>query len=329
MALFFRYLKARRRVLLAWGLFVLCFLISFLLYHLPVGAVLYPAGLCLLLGGLLTALDFRRVCRDHRRLLELQALPPNLTDDLPEPDGIGQEDYQALIDLLCRRQRETETQLSARFEDMVDYYTAWAHQIKTPIASMRLHLQNEDSPLARQLTGDLGRIEQYVEMALVYLRLDADSTDYVIGEYDLDAIVRGSVRRFAGEFIGRRLRLDYTPLETTVLTDEKWLSFVAEQVLSNALKYTRVGGVAIFLEEPKTLCIRDTGIGIAPEDLPRIFEKGYTGVNGRRDKGASGLGLYLCRRICQNLGHTITAQSIPDEGTVIRIDLSHRELRLE
>lgn len=329
MALFFRYLNARRRVLLAWGLFVLCFLISFLLYHLPVGAVLYPAGLCLLLGGLLTALDFRRVYRDHRRLMELQALPPNLTDDLPEPDGIGQEDYQALIDLLCRRQQETETQLSARFEDMVDYYTAWAHQIKTPIASMRLHLQNEDSPLARQLTGDLGRIEQYVEMALVYLRLDADSTDYVIGEYDLDAIVRGSVRRFAGEFIGRRLRLDYTPLETTVLTDEKWLSFVVEQVLSNALKYTRVGGVAIFLEEPKTLCIRDTGIGIAPEDLPRIFEKGYTGVNGRRDKGASGLGLYLCRRICQNLGHTITAQSIPDEGTVIRIDLSRRELRLE
>ena len=329
MALFFRYLKARRRVLLAWGLFVLCFLISFLLYHLPVGAVLYPAGLCLLLGGLLTALDFRRVYRNHRRLLELQALPPNLTDDLPEPDGIGQEDYQALIDLLCRRQRETETQLSARFEDMVDYYTAWAHQIKTPIASMRLHLQNEDSPLARQLTGDLGRIEQYVEMALVYLRLDAESTDYVIGEYDLDAIVRGAVRRFAGEFIGRRLRLDYTPLKTTVLTDEKWLSFVVEQVLSNALKYTRAGGVSIFLEEPKTLCIRDTGIGIAPEDLPRIFEKGYTGVNGRRDKGASGLGLYLCRRICQNLGHTITAQSIPDQGTVIRIDLSRRELRLE
>ncbi len=329
MALFFRYLKARRRVLLAWGLFVLCFLISFLLYHLPVGAVLYPAGLCLLPGGLLTALDFRRVYRNHRRLLELQALSPNLTDDLPEPDGIGQEDYQALIDLLCRRQQEAETQLSARFEDMVDYYTAWAHQIKTPIASMRLHLQNEDSPLARQLTGDLGRIEQYVEMALVYLRLDADSTDYVIGKYDLDAIVRGVVRRFAGEFIGRRLGLDYTPLETTVLTDEKWLSFVVEQVLSNALKYTRAGGVSIFLEKPKTLCIRDTGIGIAPEDLPRIFEKGYTGVNGRRDKRASGLGLYLCRRICQNLGHTITAQSIPDEGTIIRVDLSRRELRLE
>ena len=329
MRLLLSYLRSRRRVLLFSALCTLLFSVSFLLYHLPVEAVLYPAGLCLLLGGLLTALDFRRVCRDHRRLLELQALPPNLTDDLPEPDGIGQEDYQALIDLLCRRQQETETQLSARFEDMVDYYTAWAHQIKTPIASMRLHLQNEDSPLARQLTGDLGRIEQYVEMALVYLRLDADSTDYVIGEYDLDAIVRGSVRRFAGEFIGRRLRLDYTPLETTVLTDEKWLSFVVEQVLSNALKYTRQGGISIYLEDPKTLCVRDTGMGIAPEDLPRIFEKGYTGGNGRRDKRASGLGLYLCRRICQNLGHTITAQSIPDEGTVIRIDLSRRELRLE
>ena len=169
MALFFRYLKARRRVILAWGLFVLCFLIAFLLYHLPVGAVLYPAGLCLLLGGLLTGLDFRRVRRDHQRLLELQALPPNLTEDLPEPDGIEQEDHQALIARLCQRQRETETQLAARFEDMVNYYTAWAHQIKTPIASMRLHLQNEDTPLARQLTGDLGRIEQYVELSLIHI----------------------------------------------------------------------------------------------------------------------------------------------------------------
>ena len=113
------------------------------------------------------------------------------------------------------------------------------------------------------------------------------------------------------------------------MTDEKWLSFVVEQVLSNALKYTMSGTVSIYMEEEQILCIRDTGIGIAPEDLPRIFEKGYTGYNGRMDKKASGIGLYLCRRICDNLGHRIWAQSESDKGTTIRIDVSHRKMKFE
>ena len=138
------------------------------------------------------------------------------------------------------------------------------------------------------------------------------------------------MKRLSGQFIRRRIRLCYEPLHAQVLTDEKWLLFVVEQVLTNALKYTMPGGtITVFLEEPLTLCIQDTGIGIAADDLPRIFEKGYTGVNGRADKKASGLGLYLCRRICAALGHTITANSSPDSGTVIRIRLARRELRPE
>ena len=133
----------------------------------------------------------------------------------------------------------------------------------------------------------------------------------------------------AGEFIGRKLRLDYTPVHLKVITDEKWLCFVLEQLLSNALKYTREGGIRIYLEQPRTLCIADTGVGIAPEDLPRIFEKGYTGYNGRADKKASGLGLYLCRSICTRLGHRISASSSPDSGTVVRIDLNQYPLQAE
>ena len=114
-----------------------------------------------------------------------------------------------------------------------------------------------------------------------------------------------------------------------VLTDEKWLSFVIGQLVSNALKYTPSGSITITLLPDKKLCIRDTGIGIAPEDLPRIFENGYTGYNGRLDKKATGLGLYLCKRICTNLGHTITAESVPDEGTAITIGLEHPKLEVE
>ena len=212
---------------------------------------------------------------------------------------------------------------------MIDYYTVWAHQIKTPIASMRLHLQNEDSALSRTLTSDLHRIEQYVEMVLTFLRLNSESTDYVIKEYDLDKIIKGAVKKFSSDFISRKLSLVYEPLNTTVITDEKWLSFVIEQVLSNALKYTPTGSIIITLENKKVLRIRDTGIGIAPEDLPRVFENGYTGYNGRVDKKASGIGLYLCKRICDNLGHAITARSIVGLGTIIDIDLAQRKLEVE
>lgn len=178
-------------------------------------------------------------------------------------------------------------------------------------------------------TEQLQSVEQYVEMVLGYLRLESPSSDYVIRNYLLDDIVRQAVRKFASQFIRRKLRLEYTPLNVSVITDEKWLLFVIEQVLSNALKYTRSGSVSITLEAPKTLCIRDTGIGIAPEDLPRVFEKGYTGSNGRTDKRATGIGLYLCRRILAKLGHSITIVSTPGVGTTVRIGLEQDALEVE
>ena len=231
------------------------------------------------------------------------------------------------MELLYQKQQELTQEWRVRYSDMMEYYTAWTHQMKTPIAAMRLHLQAADTPENHILLEDLQRIEQYVEMVLCYLRLDSDSTDYLFVRCDLDSVVRQAVRRFSSQFIHRKIRLEYEPLGCRVLTDEKWLLFVLEQVLSNALTYTPSGGtVSIFLEEPKTLCIRDTGIGIAAEDLPRIFEKGFTGCNGRTDKKASGIGLYLCRRICRNLNHTITAESQAEQGTTIRIGM-FRETR--
>ncbi|MCM1570014.1 MAG: ATP-binding protein [Roseburia sp.] len=158
-------------------------------------------------------------------------------------------------------------------------------------------------------------------MVLAYLRLGSLSTDYVFKKYALDDIIRQALRKFAGQFIGEGIKLEFTPSGKWVVTDEKWLSFVIEQLLSNALKYTRTGSVCIMMEEPDVLCIRDTGIGIAPEDLPRIFERGYTGYNGRRDKKASGLGLYLCQRVCKALGHEIRIESVLDSGTTVRLRL--------
>ena len=329
MKLFLRYLRQRRRLFIVGVVFCFIFAVSFLLYHLPIGAVIYPALLCAALGILIMVFDFLRVKREHEALNSIRSISDVIAESLPKIDGVKDEDYQQILRLLSEEHNNYRTQTNRKYADMIDYYTVWAHQIKTPIASMRLHLQNEDSALSRKLTSDLHRIEQYVEMVLTFLRLNSESTDYVIKEYDLDKIIKSAVRKFSADFIGRKLSLVYEPVNTTVITDEKWLSFVIEQVLSNALKYTPAGSITITLENEKTLRIRDTGIGIASEDLPRVFENGYTGYNGRADKKASGIGLYLCKRICNNLGHTITARSMVDVGTIIDIDLLQTKLEVE
>lgn len=310
-------------------LFCVIFLCVFALYRLPMMAVVYPALLCAVIGSFLLWIDYRKAYQKHCRLLELQKLGAELMNDFPVVKTTDDSDYQEIIRLLCKEQSDMVTMMNAKYSDMIDYYTVWAHQIKTPIASIRLNQQNEDSEFSRKVAEDLQRIEQYVEMVLAFLRLDSDSTDYVFKEYRVDDIIKTTVKKLSTQFIRRKISLIYELLNITVVTDEKWLSFVIEQVLSNALKYTSKGTISIYLENEKTLCIRDTGIGIAPEDLPRIFEKGYTGYNGRTDKKASGLGLYLCRRICKQLGHTISATSVVDKGTTVRIDLEQTKLEIE
>ena len=327
---FFRlYLRAQRRGMLFGGFCCLIFTVSFSLYGLPLGAVLYPAALCAAAGGIILLLSLRKARAVCQELSLMQRHPADLPDELPAAQSPQEQAYQALLLALHADRQRLKSDMNARYHDMTEYYTVWAHQIKTPIAAMRLALQNEDTPLSRRLTGEVGRVEQYVQMALTYLRLGSDSSDYVIRSCALDDIVRPAVRRFAGEFIQRKIQLSYQMLNYTVITDEKWLGFVVEQVLSNALKYTPQGSVSIYMEPKGVLCIRDTGIGIAPEDLPRVFEKGYTGYNGRSHRKASGLGLYLCREILTRLRHSVNAESQVDHGTTIRIDLRQHKTMQE
>lgn len=319
-----RYLKEKTLTLLLFLCFAAIFAIVFALYALPFAAVLYPTLLCAFVGLGFFFFDLRRALVKHRTLSAITEQVFDAGELLFPPVTIDDDDYQNMIRRLSKRNAEVISEADARYAETVDYYTVWAHEIKTPIASMRLMLGSEDSELSRGLSEELFRIEQYVEMAMTFLRLDSDSKDYVFREYDLDSIIRSSVRKFSTQFIRRRLTFEYEMTSISVMTDEKWLSFVIAQVLSNAIKYTRSGGVAIRVIAPAKLVISDTGIGIAPEDLPRIFEKGYTGYNGRSDKKASGIGLYLCRRICNNLGHNIMVSSRVGEGTEVTIDL-HRE----
>lgn len=323
------YIKLHRKVIVVYFLFALIFTVLFAMWKLPVAPVLYGTALGMFAAVIIWFRDYMDFCRKHRELSSLVEEIKVTDSHFPRADGLIERDYQAVLRSLYEDKQQITNQMNYQYRDMMEYYTIWVHQIKTPIAAMRLQLQGEDSERSRELLEELQRIEQYVEMVLTYLRLDSGSTDYVLKHYDLDDIVRQAVRKYASQFIRKRIRLIYEPLCCQVLTDEKWLLFVIEQVLSNALKYTRSGEIAITIEAPKTLCIRDTGIGIAAEDLPRIFEKGFTGYNGRSDKKASGIGLYLCRRICGRLSHKMTVISEVDVGTEVRIELDREALEVE
>ena len=288
----------------------------------------YTALLSGVLALLLALLDLRRFSLRHRQLSDALKSIRVSDEQLPPPENLIEEDYRQLIRALGEEKQRQASAMDLRMSDMQDYFTLWAHQIKTPIAAMRLILQTKPENSAGEIEGELFRVEQYVEMVLNYLRLDSDSTDFVFKTCALDGIIRQCVRKYAKQFIRKKISLEYQGTALQVLTDEKWLCFVIEQILSNALKYTAAGSIRIFTQG-ETLVIADTGIGIAPEDLPRVFEKGYTGYNGRTDKKATGIGLYLCQKILQKLGHGISISSEIGKGTRVSIDLSREELTVE
>lgn len=316
------------------------FAFTFWMYGITVAAVLYPALVCMVIMAAAFAIMayseygkwknmqeiLQRAVGDDSEFVKILDTAEirkqvNTTDEI-------ENELLEIIERLKNGGMRLNDSMNMKYSDMVDYYTMWVHQIKTPIASMHLILQKEDSEDSRRLRAELFRVEQYVQMVLCFLRLDSDFTDYVIKEYRVDDIIRPAVRRLAPQFIMKKLALEYEQTDVAVLTDEKWLSFVVEQILSNAVKYTSSGSISIKCDGDR-LVISDTGIGIAAEDLPRIFDKGYTGFNGRADRKASGIGLYLCRRICDNLGHSIKVESAAGQGTTITIGLRRNKLEVE
>ena len=324
----FAWLKYRLWQIVLFSGLILIF--STVVWLSGAGGVLagYTALLSTALALLLALPDLRRFALCHRQLSDALKSIRVSDEQLPPPENLIEEDYRQLIRALGEEKQRQASAMDLRMSDMQDYFTLWAHQIKTPIAAMRLILQTKPENSAGEIEGELFRVEQYVEMVLNYLRLDSDSTDFVFRTCALDDIIRQCVRKYAKQFIRKRIRLEYEGTALQVLTDEKWLCFVIEQILSNALKYTSAGSIRIFTQG-ETLVIADTGMGIAPEDLPRVFEKGYTGYNGRTDKKATGIGLYLCKRILNRLGHEISISAQVGKGTRVSIDLSREETVLE
>lgn len=323
--------------------------IIFFLYQLPIEPMVYVTVFWLITGICACLNGFYRYRKKVEQLELIAAAPDINLSQMDSPVGQDERFQQEIMQQLNQMRIDVENASQKSSEDMTDYYTMWAHQIKTPIFALRLLLQ-ESTEENKEKLSELFKIEQYVEMVLGYLRTEDMSSDLKLSRCSLDRIIRDQIHKYAGIFVSKKLTLTYESISQDVLTDEKWLGFVIGQILSNALKYTRTGGIRIYLEkklsldtddvsisignddcnkvENLTLVIEDTGIGIRAEDIPRIFEKGYTGVNGRDDNRATGIGLYLSNKIMRKLGHRLYITSTEGKGTKVFLEFSVEDLNM-
>lgn len=323
------YLRKMWKTILLFLVFCGLFASVFWLYGYPAEPVIYGFLLCLTVGAASFLYGWNKFCKKKQQLLRLREILPLELEQLPELEDKCEELLQEMLHRLNYLRMESEKKRLDSYQEMTDYYTMWVHQIKTPISALRL-LLSEDKQKNKAAINELFRVEEYVEMVLGYLRTEDISSDIRFQSCSLDAIIREQIHKYASVFIGRKLKLDYQGIQEQTLTDPKWLGFVIGQCLSNALKYTKTGEIRIEMcpSRPHTLVIQDTGVGISPEDLPRVFEKGFTGCNGRREEHSTGIGLYLCKKIMKKLNHEISVESKPGQGTTVYLSLGRRDVEI-
>lgn len=283
--------------------------------------MLYAVVVVAFFGTLYAVFDYRKYRKKCLDLFTALEKGEERMQFLPEGGDVKEQLYRQMLKDVEQEKKRLRIAYDEKKKDMMDYYTMWIHQVKTPIAALRLLLLEEGEKLE-----ELFKIEQYAEMALYFARLDSLSSDFLFRKYDVQEIVKQAVKKYSILFLHSGLSFRMEEFEIKAVTDEKWLCFVVEQVFSNALKYTHEGGIAIYGANAEGgevrgrasyLVIEDTGIGIRESDLPRIFERGFTGYNGRMDKRSTGLGLYLCEQIMKRMSHTITVKSAQGKGTKV------------
>jgi signal transduction histidine kinase len=327
---FFKYLKDHWLLLIGWFFFigVTCFILwlspDMVINLSVIGYLILLQSLFLLL---FLTIDYSLKKRWWQSL-DLSDQPPSLQHYLSEATNESEKLAQDYINGLLIEHQQTIQQAIDNQQDQKDYIDSWVHEIKIPLAAVNLlmHSVEDDIPEKKYylLENEITKIDEYVEQVLYYARLDSFSRDYLIQEYSLKEIVQSVIRTQGNYFIQKNLQFSIDGNDQTVLTDAKWVAFIFRQLVSNAIKYTpRDGKITVTISKTKEgvwLLLKDTGIGIPQEDQRRIFDKGFTGENGRMsEQHSTGLGLYLAKNLADKLGHQLTVESVESQGTTMKL----------
>lgn len=214
-----------------------------------------------------------------------------------------------------------------------DYIEMWVHEIKTPLAAAKLIINNHPNEITASIQEEFYKVEGFVEQALYYARSTNPEKDYIIKKLEVKEVVTKVVRKHAKPFIYKKIKVELHDLDVIVYSDSKWIEFIFDQIISNALKYTpeESGIIQIYTEQHEhaiALHIQDNGTGIESKDINRVFEKGFTGLNGRLNEKSTGMGLYLCKMLCDKLYIGIQLTSIPQKGTTVTLEFPISKLML-
>ncbi|WP_461812870.1 ATP-binding protein [Faecalimonas sp.] len=323
MKLVLSYIKEKRKNVLIFLFCAMQIKIFAFLYGLNSADINYALFICGISVAVIAVIDLIKYIEKYKKLAYLKRQLEYELGEFPEAKGLLENTYQEMVSELYISRKNLVSSMDISAKEAEEYYMLWAHQIKTPISAMHLLLQSGEVD-CKILSIELFKIEQYVEMVLHYLREKQMSQDMVLNYYSLSEVIKTAIKKYSKLFILQKIKLNFEPMEVIVLTDEKWLLFAVEQIISNALKYTKAGSVSIYIDKTNEnlLVIEDTGIGISAEDLPRVVEKGFTGYNGRSNHKSTGLGLYLTKEVLNKLGHRLLLESQVGKGTKVIIDFN-------
>jgi len=299
------------------------FLFTFFLYDLALLPFMDGLLFVLFMLFIWTIIDVRKKFKEHRAL-EAIIIQESIDNQLLQQLNIGKEilcqDYQTLLKKVSQENQQLEHRLIKEQQALLDYYAMWSHQIKTPLAALQVLVETEAESTTK-IKNEIATIDGYLSMMLHYLKMTNLEDDLVLKRLDVYEVIKKVIKKYRMFFIQKDLSVDIEPFSKEVVTDEKWLLFILEQVIFNSIKYTQLGGIKLFLEDD-TLKIKDSGIGILPQDLPRIFESGYTGFNGRQHQKATGLGLHMSQTIAKHLGIDLGIDSEVGKGTTVSLTFS-------
>lgn len=324
---FTKYIKDKIYYILAFIIYIILISIYLKAMETEIPAIIIVIAISTIFfcaGFVISYIKSNKYLKDIDKMMDNLTEKYLITEVMPKPNRAERFAYYRILKKANKSMLENISTIKQQQIDYKEYIESWVHEIKIPITSVKLLCENNKSDITTKIDEEIEEINNFVEQALFYARMDQVSNDFMIKNINLNNVIRNVLARNKKIMIQNNMKVELNNVNTNCYTDEKWLEFIVNQIIQNAIKYRkeRNANIVITISENKEnviLNIKDNGIGIKTSEIDRIFDKGFTGTNGRNQKKSTGIGLYLCKRLCQEIGMEIEANSKENEFTEIKI----------
>ena len=324
---FTKYIKDKIYYILTFSIYIILISIYLKAMETEIPAIIIVIAISTIFfcaGFIISYLKSNKYLKDIDKMMDNLTEKYLITEIMPKPSRAERLAYYRILKKANKSMLENISIIKQQQKDYKEYIESWVHEIKIPITSVKLLCENNKSDITAKIDEEIEEVNNFVEQALFYARMDQVSNDFMIKNINLNNVIRNVLARNKKIMIQNNMKVELNNVNTNCYTDEKWLEFIVNQIIQNAIKYRkeRNANIVITISENKEnviLNIKDNGIGIKTSEIDRIFDKGFTGTNGRNQKKSTGIGLYLCKRLCQEIGLEIEANSKENEFTEIKI----------